>query len=103
MLVGSLIDISVTYREVVGEPRSAARLEPTNHGWNIRKLQASRRGAMVARRFPMNFIGEGCEFDPRRRYIFIQVDFKYYCELCWRIRKEITLVPRKQFLHGCSS
>ena len=25
---------------------------------------------MVARRFPMNFTGEGCEFDPRRRYIF---------------------------------
>ena len=35
------------------------------------RCQVSRRGAMVARRFPMNFIGEGCEFDPRRRYVFL--------------------------------
>ena len=39
---------------------------------DLLQRQLSRRGAMVARRFPMNFIGEGCEFDPRRRYIFVQ-------------------------------
>ena len=45
--------------------------QPASDRSRLRR-QLSRRGAMVARRFPMDFIGEGCEFDPRRRYIFVQ-------------------------------